>query len=217
MTEPPVSAVRESVPPAPPRWKGIQSLELVHKLNERCLELLCQIVSTALDSTLPFVRENRDLWARLAPEARRALGRIPFVIVDAHFVNAAWWQRASQINPQERAAGGLTNGLPPEASEHLMHETTIFAWQTARWDRTVAQLSLGMSPSVIEVISALAPQQIRIIATHEASAIRIRWASDASFWRDLLVAAEALDEKRLGTLHLHAKVLLGRELVQFRR
>lgn len=97
-----------------------------------------------------------------------------------------------------------------------MHETAMFAWQTARWDRTAAQMFLGMSSSVTDVIAALTPQQIRIIAAREPRAIRVRWADDPPLWRDLLAAASTGDQKRLATLHLHAKLLLASELAQLR-
>lgn len=97
-----------------------------------------------------------------------------------------------------------------------MHETIMFAWQTARWDRTAAQISLGTSPSVTDVIAALTPQQIRVIATREAQAVRVRWANDSQFWRDLLVAANAADQKGLAALHLHAKLSVCSEPAQLR-
>lgn len=71
-----------------------------------------------------------------------------------------------------------------------------------------------MSPSVTDVIGALTPQQIRAIATRESQAIRVRWANDPQFWRDLLIAAEAGDQKGLAALHLHAKLSLCSELAQ---
>lgn len=82
-----------------------------------------------------------------------------------------------------------------------------------RWDRTVAQMALGMSPSVAEVIAALTPQQIREVAARESQGIRVRWADDPRFWRDLLMSAKAGDGEKLAELHLHAKLLLSSELL----
>jgi hypothetical protein len=211
-------ATGEEAPPAPPRWKGIQSLDLVHQLNERCVGLLYDVAASGAPNVLlPMLTENQDLWVSLHEEARLSLARMPFVIVDAKFRNAAWWRRAAaeQENPND-VSEKTSNGLSREASEHLMHETIMFAWQTARWDQTAAQISLGMAPSVINVIAALTPQQIRVIASRESQAVRIRWANDPYFWRDLLVAAKAGEQKRLATLHLHAKLLLCSEIAHLR-
>lgn len=75
-------------------------------------------------------------------------------------------------------------------------------------------MSLGMSPSVAELIAALTPQQIRAIAAHESQGIRVRWADDPQFWRDLLASAKAGEDEKLAELHLHAKLLVCRELAQ---
>jgi hypothetical protein len=95
-----------------------------------------------------------------------------------------------------------------------MHEVIMFAWQTARWDRTVAQLSLGMTPSVADTVAALTPQKVREIAARESQAVEIRWANNPVFWRDVLVAASEGSDERLAELHLHAKLLLCGELAK---
>jgi hypothetical protein len=218
MTESLGSATHESAPPAPPRWKGIQSLDLVQQLNERCIGLLCEMATRAArDNTLPLIAEHAELWAGLGGEARRAAANLPLLIVDAHFSDVEWWRRMVEPRTENDATVTAPNGLPREASEHLMHETTMFAWQTARWDRTVATLSLGIAPSVTSIIAALTPQELRMIATRESQAIRVRWSDDARFWRDLLLAASAGDDKRLAALRLHAKLMLCGELVPFRK
>lgn len=214
----PGNGVAPDPAPLPPRWKGIQSLNLVHQINERCIGLLCDVaVADARPTALPIIAQNRDLWVHLGLEARQKTARIPFVIVDAQFKNEEWWRRAAESDARESEAEESLNGLPREASEHLMHELTIFAWQTARWDRTVAQMSLGMSPPVVELIAALTPQQVRAIATRDSQGMRVRWADDPRFWRDLLVAAKAGNDEKLAEIHLHAKLLLCSELAQLYR
>lgn len=128
MEESPANATRDPAPPAPPRWKGIQSLDLVHQLNERCIELVCDVAAAETPaSTLPIVIENRELWVRLGTDARHAIAQMPFIIVEAHFRNAAWWRRVSANETTDSATEVNANGLPRDASEHLMHETTMFA------------------------------------------------------------------------------------------
>jgi hypothetical protein len=210
-------ATRDPATPAPPRWRGIQSLDLVYQLNERCFELLHDVASNDdLDIELPIISENRELWVRLSIEARRAASQMPFMVVDVRFKDETWWRRIADGKRRDVEAQEAFNKLPGEVCEQLMHETIMFAWQTARWDRTVARLALAMSPPVVDVIAGLTPQQVRVIATHESNAIGVRWEDDLEFWRDMLIAANAGNVRRLAELHLHAKLLLCAELAQLR-
>lgn len=208
--------MRDPAAPSPPRWKGAQSLELVHQLNERCIELLCDVAAAQPGGlSLACVADNRELWLQLDPRARRRGARLPFVIVDAHFMDEEWWRCIS--GSQLRVADRITetsNGLPRQASENLMHETIMFAWQSTRWDKTVAMLSFGMLRSVAETIASLTPQRVREIATCESSAVQVRWGGDSNFWRHLLLAAQADDLERLTELHMHAKLLLCNQLIE---
>ncbi|HWS63297.1 MAG TPA: flagellar transcriptional regulator FlhD [Steroidobacteraceae bacterium] len=95
-----------------------------------------------------------------------------------------------------------------------MLETLMFAWQTARQDRTVALMAFAMSSSVAETIAGLSPRQLRMIANRDSHSAQIRWASNLAVWQDLLTAAQAGDEKGLAALHLHAKLMLCGEMVK---
>jgi hypothetical protein len=215
MSESTHGATPDPAPPVPPRWKGINSLDLVHQLNERCFELLCDLAAADTRHTdLPLLADNREIWIRVEPEARHRAARMPFVVVDAKFSDEAWWRHAAASRARVAGAEAFSNGLPHEASEQLMHEVIMFAWQTARWDRTVAQLSLGMTPSVADIVAALTPQKVREIAARESHAVEIRWANNPVFWRDVLVAASEGSNERMAELHLHAKLLLCGELAK---
>lgn len=207
-----------AVPPAPPRWKGVRSLDLVYRLNERCIDLLYELAITgARDTTLSVITSHVEFWLRLEPAARQSMARMPFIIMDAYFQDEMWWRRVTDYGLDDAQTDAASNGLPREVSEHLMHETVMLAWQTARWDHTVAQMSLAMSPSVVAIVSALTPQQVRVISARECHAIRVRWVDDLQFWRDLLAAAALRDGDRLRQLHLHAKLLLCSELTNIQK
>lgn len=192
-----------------PRWNRGPSLILVHQLNEHCLELLAGIAATKDAFNFPLVADNRDLWARLYPEARKRAALMPFVILDLHFANEGWWRRVIDA-PVAVCEPNATNGLPPEIGERLVQVTLMFAWQMARSDRTAAQVSFAMRPSVAAMIGELTPGQVRDIASRRSGDIGVRWADDRHFWRELLLAVEARDEEAIAELHLHAKLqLLG--------
>ena len=89
------------------------------------------------------------------------------MIVDAQFRNDPMWRRVTETQAHEADAEPISNGLPREPSEHLMLETLMFAWQSARQDRTVALMAFAMSSSVAETIAGLSPRQIRMIANRD--------------------------------------------------
>ena len=200
----------EAMSATAPRWKRRQSLDLVHQLNEHCLELLAGVAAADAGSELPLVSANRDLWAQLRPEARKRAALLPFVILDLYFADEAWWQRAIAAPASTLHEPDSTNWLPSELSERLVQETLMFAWQMARSDRTAAQVSFAMRPTVAAIIGELTPGQVRDIASRESRIIHVRWQQDGRFWRELLLAAEAQDDEAIAELHLHAKLqLLG--------
>lgn len=139
--------------------------------------------------------------------------RLPFVILDLHFTDEAWWRRETEWPQSAVHESDSRNGFPPELGERLMHETLMFAWQMARSDCIAAQVSFAMRPSVAATIGALMPNQVRAIASRRGGEIRVRWDDDSHFWRELLLAAAAGDDEAILDLHLHAKLLLFGALI----
>jgi len=200
----------EAMSATAPRWNRRQSLDLVHQLNEHCLELLAGVAAADAGSELPLVSANRDLWAQLRPEARKRAALLPFVIVDLYFADEAWWQRAIAAPASTLHETDSTNWLPSELSERLVQETLMFAWQMARSDRTAAQVSFAMRSTVAAMIGQLTPGQVRVIASRVSRDIHVRWEQNGRFWRELLFAAESGNDEAIAELHLHAKLqLLG--------
>jgi len=200
----------EAMSATAPRWKRRLSLDLVHQLNEHCLELLAGVAAADAGSELPLVSANRDLWAHLRPDARKRAALLPFVIVDLYFADEAWWQRAIAAPASTLHEPDSTNWLPSELSERLVQETLMFAWQMARSDRTAAQVSFAMRSTVAAMIGQLTPGQVRVIALRVSRDIHVRWEQNGRFWRELLFAAESGNDEAIAELHLHAKLqLLG--------
>lgn len=199
-------------PPSPPRWKGRESLELVYQLNERSVTLLAH---AARSGTSEWLAEtpHRVLWSELTTEAIQRAARFPFVILEAHFTDDEWW-RAASVNPQDVIEQSLgPTCWPHEEAQQLMSEALVFAWHTAKWDRRVARLSLGMSTGVVGLMAALTPQQLAVISARHWGVLRLRWHDQPDFWTRLLVAARDDDEEALSEIHLHAKLLLSGELL----
>jgi len=199
-------------PPSPPRWKGRDSLELVYQLNERSLTLLAD---AARSGTSEWLAEtpHRVLWSELTIEAIQHAARFLFVILEAHFTDDEWW-RAASVNPQDVIEQSLAPTCwPHEEARQLTGEALVFAWHTAKWDRRVARLSLGMSTGVVGLMAALTPQQLGVISARHWGVLRLRWQEEPDFWARLLAAAQDGDQEALSENHLHAKLLLSGALV----
>jgi hypothetical protein len=203
--------------PSVPRWKGSDSLDLVYRLNERSLQALKDLAASSVPSELPAVVRHRGLWSVLSHEALTRIARLPFIILDVHFRDDAWWRRV--VGAGEEAANDsipIEGGLPERIAEPLMQETLIFAWHTVKWDQRVARLSLGMSPGVAESIAVVTPQQLAGISGLHSRALRLRWDSEPDVWRELLRAATSDDQEALAEVHHHAKLLFCGGLISGR-
>jgi hypothetical protein len=196
-------------PPTPPRWKGRDSLDLAYQLNQRFFKLVSDLAANADADGWPLIAQGRELWSQLDTQAIERAARFPFLILDVQFISEQWWREVIDGEP----ASASPHDWPASVSGQLMSETLIFAWHTAKWDRGVARLSLGMSPVVAELIAALTPQQLASVSAQHSGALRLRWQDNADFWTSLLRAARSGDDDVLAEMHLHAKLLLCGELI----
>ena len=115
-----------------PRWTGKTSIALAHRLNDQCVELLCELATNSSSQELPpFVLQNRDQWRLLEVDARKRVAAFPFVIVDLRFKHAESWQRAADGHLMSATDFPLFGGVPPKLFEDLILETLLFARQTA--------------------------------------------------------------------------------------
>jgi hypothetical protein len=199
---------------ASPRWTGAPSIPLAHQLNEQCVELVCELANDLLAQELPsFILENRDLWRLLEPEARKRVAAFPFVIIDLRFKDAEPWQQAIAGHPMAAADSMLYSGFPSKFFEDLALETLLFARQAAREDVNVAIAMFAMTLSVVRLIASLTVSQVRAIALRNASQLRVRWDNHPDFWRDLLTACRADDERAIEAIRRQGKLLFCGESV----
>jgi hypothetical protein len=200
--------------PTAPQWKGASSIGMVHRFNARCIELISVVAADEPGRFIPAISNNRSLWLGLPVEACRRVAGVPFVLVDVHFADAAWWHRTIQALSEMRVVGPGVRDFSLDASTNLTHETIMFAWQLVGSNRMAAMLAFGMIPPVAEMLATLTPRDLPEIAARHPSAACLRWVDDASLWSGILQAATSADEKRLARLRLHTKLLLCGDLVQ---
>jgi hypothetical protein len=201
-----------------PRWTGAASIALAHQLNEQCVELVCELAATSSYQELPqFILQNRDLWRLLEIEARKRVAAFPFVIFDLCFKGAESWQRVGEGHMMSASDSTLYSGVPPKLFEDLVLETLLFARQVAREDVNVAKAMFAMTAPVASLIASLTLPQVRAFAVGNTRQLRVRWDNDPEFWRDLLVACRAGDERSLALLRRQAKLLFCGELIHLRK
>lgn len=193
--------------PAPPRWKGVRALDLIHRLNERGLELCSQALTETLEHDLPeLLTLHRDLWLTLDIEARGRTARVTFVMVDVRLDDVIWWRNA--LSMASSIDGWPSGGrLPARIAQELMHETLMFAWHAVQADAKLARSILGVSDDVSVLIAGLTMRDVREIATRHGNVVRLRWPHLSSLWGKLLAAGKNGDRDALNEAHLHFKLL----------
>lgn len=198
-----------------PKWTGAPSIELAHRLNKQCVDLVCELAATSSCSEFPqFVLRNRDLWRLLETEARQRVAAFPFVIVDLRLKDAEAWQRAGEGHLMSAIDCTLRSDTLAKPFEDLVLETLLFARQAAREDISVAKAMFAMTSRVAGLIASLTLSQVRAIALGNTKQLRVRWDNDPEFWCDLLVASRAGDEQAISALRRHGKLLFCGELIR---
>lgn len=188
--------------PSPPRWKGRDSMELAFELNKRTFNLLKETGT-----------QYQEIWSRLDHLAIERAAKLPFVILDVNLTDEGWWRSAPQV--LDGSCQGDSSALmwPSQVAQQLMGELLVFAWHTAKWDRRVARLSLGMSPEVSNALARLTPHELDSVSARHSGALRLRWQTDAAFWARLVHASCTGDDHALTEIRLYAKLLLSGGLI----
>ena len=198
---------------APPVWAGKRLLQFVQQLNERCLELLSRMAHADSDgSTHTFIHLHQGLWRRLQAADRRRAARLPFILVDIHFMDPEWWQNAFEIS-EETSPASETDSLSVKISEQLVTETLMFVWHAVQSDPRSAVVSVGMSKEVSSILARLGAHDIRRVASRCRGEVRPRWWNAPEWWRRLLEAALKESDTALHETHLAAKLMLCGELL----
>jgi len=201
------------------KWTGTETLDFVHALNDRCLQVLGHRVSAESCSVLrceafEIVRTRPELWLQLDEAARGRAAKCPVLLLDVRFDNLAWWRdclgRASNGEESDRPP----SAFPAELARDLTAETLTLAWHATRSDARAASMTLGLSPGVAATIAALTPREVQHMAVRHAHQLHPRWESDLQFWGQLLRTAIDGDEEALSEFRLHSLQLLGNDLLR---
>ena len=184
----------------------------LHEINEYCLELLIESSRARKPaSLLPLIGSLRDLLKALQPAVRRRAASCCFPLVDMEFADRQWWQAAKSqpVRPWKESAP--LSIFPKQAAIRLARVTLTVAWNCVRSDVTAACVLFGMSTAVAEIIGALRPFEIEVIAERQFHRMRPRWETRPQIWRDLLMAAMGADAAAMRDVAIYAHQLLSAE------
>jgi hypothetical protein len=190
---------------APPVLRPRQE---VQRVNQRCIEGLIQAARLARPEMSPLVRELREVLLQMTPETRARAVRRTFLLVDMELGNTDLWRRLkshpARVQPALRGRGTF----PRAAAIQLARAILILAWYGVRTDRYGANLLLGMSAAVSDIIAGLSLADIDRIAERQFCYVRPRWEDRPDLWLKLLSASQTLDIRRARDVNLRGLQLI---------
>jgi hypothetical protein len=187
-----------------------------YEVNERCIEMLVNAARHDLGRNFALVAELREPLLRLDPRMRQRAAAQAFLLVDLEFSNVDWWRAARTQGTQPLRIPLWRGAFPRASAVQLAVATLMLAWNSVRTDPSGAQVLLGMTLPVAEIIAAFRFEDIDRIARKRFAYARPRWEDRPAVWRRLLAAAQANDPKAMGAFKLHAVQLLAGDLLSIR-
>jgi len=165
------------------------SLNSVHEVNERCLELLVHAARTGPVPPFSLVFPIRDLLLQMTPELRKRAAARAFLLVDFEFRNVEWWTAVRQFPEKQFRGTAWRNPFPRRTAIPLTRATLMLAWQVIRTAGEKAGIVLGMAEKVAEILGDLQLTELDRIADRRHRHLEPRWADRPGIWRALLFAS----------------------------
>lgn len=207
--------------PLQSKWLERRVLDPLHEVNERCIELLIDSARSCDQRngwTADLINHSRALLCTMNSAACIRASKSPFLLVDFGFQDLKWWQQL--MRHPEKAARNPT-WLPcfqrRQDAVKLARTALVLAWYTARLNRELAIVLLGLAPAVADVIATLRMQQIDRIAERQFRHVRPRWEDHPAMWQQLLRSAQSGDVDSVCDFNVRGIQLLTSELMSQRQ
>ena len=174
------------------------------ELNAECLGLLsARAADEGCDASMPpLLSALRGQWDSLTAQAVRRLAAAPFSLFDAGFASAARWLELRGRGVHDLAQRDEVAYFEPAAARSITRRMLVYGWHLARSRPRAACLVFGCTIASVESLAACSLSVLEAAADRNASQLRPRWPNQLMFWRELLNAASAADDKRLHELLL---------------
>jgi hypothetical protein len=192
----------EQPPPA------VRPRQEVERVNQRCIEGLTQAARLARPDMSSLVTELREVLLQMTPETRARAARRTFLLVDMELGNAGLWRRFKSHPARVEFALNGRGTFPRAAAIQLARAILILAWYGVRADRYGANLLLGMSAAVSDIIAGLSLADIDRIAERQFCCVRPRWEDRPDLWLKLLSASQIPDIRRARDINLRGLQLI---------
>jgi hypothetical protein len=170
--------------------------ECLGHLAARAAEEVCNASTPALVSAL------RRQWESLTAHAVRRLAAAPYCLFDPGIASAPRWLevRGNAVHDMTRHAEPIY--FHPATARSITRRALVYGWHLARSRPRAACLVFGCTNAAVEALAACSLTVLDAAAERNAPVLRPRWPNQTMFWRDLLAAASAADDKRLHELLL---------------
>lgn len=201
---PPKATPQEEEHPPP----AVRPRQEVQRVNQRCIEGLIQAARMARPDMAPLVTELREVLLRMTPETRARAARRTFLLVDMELGNRDLWRRFKSHRARIQFAVKGHGTFPRAAAIQLARAILILAWYGVRTDRYGANLLLGMSTAVSDIIAGLSLADIDRIAERQFCYVRPRWEDRPDLWLRLLSASQTPDIRRARDINLRGLQLI---------
>ena len=188
-------------------------LGTLQSINRDFLLLLADLAAQCPYKPIGAVQLLTAQLCALQPDTAECASRFPFLLLDLHFSDSAWWTAA-----KDQRAYGVSDSTSWPAAIHarslsIARSTLMLAWHTARTERDVAMVILGLSASVTTFIAKLSLQDLDRIADAHCHAIRPRWEDSPGVWQQLVGGARGAPITAARAFVLHALQLISSDQV----
>ncbi len=194
-------------------WVTQRTLDSLARVNEQCIALLAELAaSVGTQPTFGLVEPLRDLLLAMDSASRRRAAQTPHLLVDVQFRNAAWWRDVA-TRPERTEVRAQNSQSGRTRLVAMTRATLMLAWHSARAEREAAQVMMGISPSVVDLIAGLSPVDLNRVSERHYRQLAPRWPDRPATWRHLLLGARTGDAAALRRFSVHGVQLLGGDLL----
>ncbi len=174
------------------------------ELNAECLGLLASRAADlpAHAGAPALITELRREWAELSAQAVRRLGAAPFSLFEVGLGQSARWLDLRSAGVHDYPQAVASPFFEPVAARSITRRMLVYGWHLARSRPRAACLVFGAPLVSVEALAACSLASLELAAERNAGALRPRWPTQVSFWRELLGAASAAADRRLHELLL---------------
>lgn len=174
------------------------------ELNAECLGLLAARAAEAVcDASTPsLISALRGQWDSLTAQAVRRLAAAPYCLFDPGIASASRWLELGGRAVHDMSQRAESSFFAADAARSITRRALVYGWHLSRSRPRAACLVFGCTGAAVEALAACSLTALEAAAERNASQLRPRWPNQTTFWRELLAAASAADERRLHELQL---------------